>query len=695
VFEKEDNPIRCRSLTWWGLLLITVLGLCILWAPVNAAAQSSAQCPVYVEKLDNIHSLAERTTNELGLAFAEKLSEMYMLADLSCQAHLRGNHYFEEGSPRADFEYQRALDLDEQILEKIAAVVPTFGATAELKAKLEEAQRLYSQQVNFYAQSNQLSTQAGMAYRFGNRAMGDLYLSRSNTANDSANQLEARAFTLLEEAAELLCQLPEQREVETVPESGQVTTVITLTPPEGEYGEQGSIEECPECPREQGGPAETTNQGIQVPAPIFGVSTMLFNRVTDCETGEDIDVSQLNTKFVFSAGASLPYELDDLQKVVVEAEGYQDKEITLFGTMQLGFGVFQVTTLIPKEDVICLEVGDKEKKEDLPACVCEKATSKSKLYASVYTAVTGKGSHPAVLSSLKQGNLIGQVQLSNSTSAKTVELPPGEFMVKFTRSDLPCGVCKKKDGKVPCSADKNSVKYEIRVPSEKASGYYGYDLADNKTKNATLFAKIATITTGSIEVEVKVTWDCTCTGCKAATCPETYRIKFKVPGKECVCGGVSADVIVSKVTRDENNAEILSAISTGTLNFRLGQMAKDQRDISITWKRKWKKDDTLRIRIANISATCWCKEAYCKTYGGKPKDSLPIEVYPTRTDRRLCTLLTQGSWVGGGYEFDVKVKGPGAKHCVTIKFKCKNPNGCKSKIRVPCSQRYCIVLGES
>ena len=204
--EKRKGGNKKRSRTRWVVLLIAVLATGILWTPVGAAAQSSAQCPVYVEKLNNINSLAERTTNELGLAFTEKLAEMYRLADQSCQAHKKGNVYFEKGSPRAELEYQRALDLDEQILEKIDAVVRSFGVTAELKAKLEEAKRLYSQQVDFYAQSNQLSAQAGMAYRIGNRTVGDRLLDRANSTNDSANQLEAGAFTLLEEAAELLCQ---------------------------------------------------------------------------------------------------------------------------------------------------------------------------------------------------------------------------------------------------------------------------------------------------------------------------------------------------------------------------------------------------------------------------------------------------------------------------------------------------------
>ena len=152
MFEKGDASKHCRAFPWLELLLITALGAGIHWTPVSAAAQSSAQCPVYAEKLDNINSLADRAADELGRAFAEKLAEMYLLADQSCQAHKKGNAYFEQGSPRAELEYQRALDLDEQILEKIAAVVPTFGVTAALQAKLEEAQRLYSQQVNFYAQ---------------------------------------------------------------------------------------------------------------------------------------------------------------------------------------------------------------------------------------------------------------------------------------------------------------------------------------------------------------------------------------------------------------------------------------------------------------------------------------------------------------------------------------------------------------
>ena len=371
MFEKEEELKRCRSLTCWGLLLVMVLGLCILGASFRAAAQSSEHCPAYVEKLDNIHSLADRALNERCRAFAEKLAEMYTLADQSCQAHIKGNAYFEEGSPRADFEYQRALNLDQQILEKIGAIVPTFGVTAELKVKLQEAQRLYSQQVNFYAQSNQLSAQAGMAYRIGNRTVGDRLLDRANSANDSANQLEDRAFALLEEAAELLCQLTEQEEEESVPQPGEATTAIALTPPEGEYAAEGPIEECPECPREQGGPAETTNQGIQVPAPIFGVSGMLFDQVTDCETGEEIDPSLLQTEFVFRSGAQAPYDLSELEKVIVKAEGYTPREMTNFSPMQVSLGFLQVSLLIPAEQSICLSPAASEKPVYAVKPVCQ------------------------------------------------------------------------------------------------------------------------------------------------------------------------------------------------------------------------------------------------------------------------------------------------------------------------------------
>ena len=679
--EKLNRTLQFRALTWWTLLLITMLGLCVLWAPLSAAAQSSAHCSVYVEKLDNIHSLAERTTNELGRAFTEKLAEMYTLADQSCQAHIKGNAYFEEGSPRADFEYQKALNLDKQILGKIGAVVPTFGVTAEGKAKLEEAQRLYSQQVNFYAQSNQLSAQAGMAYRIGNRTVGDRLLDRANSANDSANQLEDRAFALLEEVAELLCQLPEQSEAESVPRLGEATTAIALTPPEGEYVEEVLIEECPECPREQGGPAETTNQGIQVPTPIFGVSKMLFDQVTDCETGEEIDPALLQTEFVFTSGAQTPYDLSKLEKVILSAEGYEDRQILDFTPMQLGLGFIQFTVLAPREQDICLT---KEKK---PSCKCIDYKEKKKL------TLIADLSTPTSADSL-----VIEIPSGDADRVPIIKLPCGVYMLEVDEYTLeyPCGCCQ---------GDK----------CESAKEHYTPQTASLTVKK-----------NDESQLTINAYWSCVgdvFMDCDSKFCDATYWLRYRGLGAECECGGVG---FLVTVTNDEvgrgnptdskgTGASGGPLADTSLLGPRRMGTKEHPRELSLTPEPsyrsikplKWYPGDTLVITVRNIRSNCWCCNEYKDNDGCEAKAA-------TKTDRdkhRAVTMTYKSSkfitvdkkgWDTDhpvNYEFKVEMKDPEEKVAYLdfeVSYKCyakSNAETCKDG-EDTCKEYFRILLGQ-
>jgi hypothetical protein len=207
AFERNVGLVSC---TRWAALSLAILGLCILSAPLRGADESTEHCPAFVEKIAQIAAVVDAAPTERCRAFAEKLGELYVLADRSCQAHIRGNTYFEQGSSIADSEYWQAVHLDTQILEGIQDLLPAFGVTPELKDTLEEAERLYAQQLGIYEQSRQQMAQAGIAYRIDNRTLGDLLLQQANSALDTATELEDRAFQLLDGASNLFCDPSEE-----------------------------------------------------------------------------------------------------------------------------------------------------------------------------------------------------------------------------------------------------------------------------------------------------------------------------------------------------------------------------------------------------------------------------------------------------------------------------------------------------
>jgi len=104
------------------------------------------------------------------------------------------------------------------------------------------------------------------------------------------------------------------------------------------------------------------NGGIQFPTGfIIGITGVLIDRVTDCESGQAIPPERLRAEFLFREGASRPYHLEDLEKIVLTAVDpatgavtHGPKEITSFLVMQFRVGMLTLTFIVPLEGAICL-----------------------------------------------------------------------------------------------------------------------------------------------------------------------------------------------------------------------------------------------------------------------------------------------------------------------------------------------------
>jgi hypothetical protein len=95
--------------------------------------------------------------------------------------------------------------------------------------------------------------------------------------------------------------------------------------------------------------------GVQFPTPfIISITGLLIDKVTDCATGAVIPPEKLTAEFVFRNGAHPPFQLSQLEKIIIKAEGYQPKEITSFMTMQFQLGPLRLIFIIPLERTICL-----------------------------------------------------------------------------------------------------------------------------------------------------------------------------------------------------------------------------------------------------------------------------------------------------------------------------------------------------
>ncbi|MCS6903469.1 MAG: hypothetical protein NZO41_04250 [Candidatus Bipolaricaulota bacterium] len=100
---------------------------------------------------------------------------------------------------------------------------------------------------------------------------------------------------------------------------------------------------------------QTGSHGTHFPAPfMIGITAFVIKEVKDCATGAVIPPEKLTAEFVFKDGSQPPFPFNQLEKIILKAEGYQNREITQFMTIQIGFGVFVLTFIAPLEAGICL-----------------------------------------------------------------------------------------------------------------------------------------------------------------------------------------------------------------------------------------------------------------------------------------------------------------------------------------------------
>jgi hypothetical protein len=108
-------------------------------------------------------------------------------------------------------------------------------------------------------------------------------------------------------------------------------------------------------PNESSPGEEGPDGGVQFRTQfIISITGLLIDEVTDCLTGATIPAGQLQAEFVFKEGAEKPYKLEDLEKIILTAEGYQSKEITSFTTIRLMVGLVQLTFIVPHVRSLCL-----------------------------------------------------------------------------------------------------------------------------------------------------------------------------------------------------------------------------------------------------------------------------------------------------------------------------------------------------
>ncbi|MFC2083175.1 hypothetical protein ACFLSG_03960 [Candidatus Bipolaricaulota bacterium] len=105
---------------------------------------------------------------------------------------------------------------------------------------------------------------------------------------------------------------------------------------------------------------DETDQGTEFETPFLpDVSTFVLGDVLDCVTGEIVDPTLLSTEFVFAPGSEPPYELSQLEKVIVRAFGYLPYQIIGFQPYTINLLFIQITLLMPAETGICLDpIGD-------------------------------------------------------------------------------------------------------------------------------------------------------------------------------------------------------------------------------------------------------------------------------------------------------------------------------------------------
>ena len=103
-------------------------------------------------------------------------------------------------------------------------------------------------------------------------------------------------------------------------------------------------------------PGKETEEGAEFETPFLVGVTALLAQFVDCSTGAAIAPEAVETDYYFADGATPPYEVGELERVVVWALGYVPKEITQFETFSLPILFFTITVLYPAGgQIVCLQ----------------------------------------------------------------------------------------------------------------------------------------------------------------------------------------------------------------------------------------------------------------------------------------------------------------------------------------------------
>jgi len=101
-------------------------------------------------------------------------------------------------------------------------------------------------------------------------------------------------------------------------------------------------------------PGEPTEEGVEFEIPFLGGISTLVAEFFDCLTGESIDGAETQMEFYFREDAELPYELEELERVVVWAHGYQPATIESFEIVEIPLVFMTISMIVPTEGAVCL-----------------------------------------------------------------------------------------------------------------------------------------------------------------------------------------------------------------------------------------------------------------------------------------------------------------------------------------------------
>jgi len=99
---------------------------------------------------------------------------------------------------------------------------------------------------------------------------------------------------------------------------------------------------------------DPTEEGIEFEIPFLGGLSTFLAEFFDCQSGEDIEGTGVHSEYYFRDGAEPPYELGDLERVVIWVPGYQPATIDSFEVMEIPLLFMTISVIVPAEGAICL-----------------------------------------------------------------------------------------------------------------------------------------------------------------------------------------------------------------------------------------------------------------------------------------------------------------------------------------------------